>query len=65
MISGNSLKPTLSSHCSVRFIQLQQKNNVTETNLRELVDGRVVYQGDTDEAGCTAEKHSYYGYISM
>ena len=34
-------------------------------DLRELEDGRVVYQGDTSEDGCTEEKHSYYSYISM
>ena len=34
-------------------------------DLRELEDGRVVYQGDTSEDGCSEEKHSYYSYISM
>ena len=32
---------------------------------RELDDGRVVYQGNTDEDGCTEETHSYYAYMSM
>ena len=51
---------TLQYHVAINSSTLVQN-----IHLRELVDGRVVYQGDTNEDGCTEEKHSYYSYISM